>query len=318
VTILDDGAGRVPPPLDPTTSDRLLHGMLSPEDAPAGYEGVVRLVIAARRPATPEEVVGVDAAVLAAKMILRDRRPDAATTLIDRTARVRMFVRMKVAAAAVAGMMVGTSGLAAANVLPDPIQHVASRVLETVGIDVPDPENHGQDVSETARTTGLEGRDKGEAVSSVAKQSGRSDEEHGNSDEEQGRSDEQPGNSDAEHGKSNEDHGKSNEDHGKSDEDHGKSDEEHGKSDEDRGNAPGGNAGTNGGGAPEDKGNGKGNDTEADDPAGTTGTPDPEPDPAEPEPGNGDGNGNGNGNGDGNDPAEDQGGGNGKGNGPPG
>jgi hypothetical protein len=62
-----------------------------------------------------------------------------------------------VAAAAVTGFLVGSSGLAAAGALPDPAQDVAHDVLDAVGIDVPRstegcPEgtsyrNHGEYVS---------------------------------------------------------------------------------------------------------------------------------------------------------------------------
>lgn len=50
--------------------------------------------------------------------------------------------KVRVAAAFLAGLLVGSTGLAAADVLPDPAQHVAHRVLAQVGVDVPDPDRY--------------------------------------------------------------------------------------------------------------------------------------------------------------------------------
>ena len=51
---LDDDMHRWP--IDDGTADRLLAGRLDPKDAPPGYEGVARLVRAARGPALPHEL----------------------------------------------------------------------------------------------------------------------------------------------------------------------------------------------------------------------------------------------------------------------
>lgn len=50
--------------------------------------------------------------------------------------------KVRIAAAFLAGLLIGGSGLAAADVLPDPAQHVAHTVLDRVGVDVPDPERY--------------------------------------------------------------------------------------------------------------------------------------------------------------------------------
>lgn len=50
--------------------------------------------------------------------------------------------KVRVAAAFLAGLLVGSTGLAAADALPDPAQHVAHRVLAQVGVDVPNPERY--------------------------------------------------------------------------------------------------------------------------------------------------------------------------------
>jgi hypothetical protein len=53
--------------------------------------------------------------------------------------------KLRVAAAFLAGLLIGGSGLAAAGALPDPVQHVAHRTLDPLGIDVPDPERYHDD-----------------------------------------------------------------------------------------------------------------------------------------------------------------------------
>lgn len=47
--------------------------------------------------------------------------------------------KVRLAAAFLAGLLVGSTGLAAADALPDPAQHIAHRALSTVGVSVPDP-----------------------------------------------------------------------------------------------------------------------------------------------------------------------------------
>jgi hypothetical protein len=296
--MIDDVADRLPPALNAAASERMLHGLVSPDEAPTGYEGVARLVIAARRPPGPEEVAGTDAAVLAALMVLSERHRTA-SPLVERARRVRRLFRIKVTAVAFAGTMIGTSGLAAAGVLPDPIQHAAAQVLGTVGIDVPDPANHGAEVSETARTTDAQGREKGREISAIARTNGKSEEPHGKSEEP--------------HGKSDEPHGKSDEPHGRSDDPHG-NDGEHGRPDVPGSNGNGPSAEPNGRsdephGQPDDAG------PDAPDPSAPTSEPPEGPAPTGPtgtaqpsDPGA-----NGNGNGNGNDGAN----GNGNGGGPP-
>lgn len=47
--------------------------------------------------------------------------------------------KLRAAAAVTAGLLVASTGLAAADVLPDPAQHTAHTVLARVGVDVPNP-----------------------------------------------------------------------------------------------------------------------------------------------------------------------------------
>lgn len=50
--------------------------------------------------------------------------------------------KVRVAAAFLAGLLLGSTGLAAADALPDPAQRVAHNVLASVGVDVPNPERY--------------------------------------------------------------------------------------------------------------------------------------------------------------------------------
>jgi hypothetical protein len=60
--------------------------------------------------------------------------------------------KMRVAAAFLVGLLLGSTGLAAADALPDPAQHVAHDVLARVGVDVPNPERyHGPECGPEAR-----------------------------------------------------------------------------------------------------------------------------------------------------------------------
>jgi hypothetical protein len=138
MSVLDDDMRIPPKPLDTWTADRLLDGLIAPDDAPPGYAPVARLVIAARRPASAGELAGMDGAVAAAAALLSGRATDR-TEIVDRLHNARRAVRAKIAGLVVVGTLVGTSGLAAAGVLPTPIQSAAARVLDTIGIHVPNP-----------------------------------------------------------------------------------------------------------------------------------------------------------------------------------
>jgi hypothetical protein len=50
--------------------------------------------------------------------------------------------KVRLAAAFLVGLLLGGTGLAAADALPDPAQHVAHNVLARVGVDVPNPERY--------------------------------------------------------------------------------------------------------------------------------------------------------------------------------
>lgn len=139
-----------PLPLDPQTAERILAGSVPPADTPPGYADVARVLRAASGPPAPAELAGeVEAvALLAAELRAGATTP---SPVPRRSSVLSRALTARFAAAAVAGTLSLTTGLAAADVLPDSAQDVASTVLDKVGIDVPtgDP---GADVDMTVDT----------------------------------------------------------------------------------------------------------------------------------------------------------------------
>ncbi len=175
--------------LDRDTADRLLAGRLDPDDAPPGYEDLARAVDALRAPARADELGREPAAVAAAIRVL--------VTPVPHRPRLTWrghLARAKIAGLVVAGTLVGTTGLAAANVLPDRAQDVVADALSRVGIQVPHstdasaadatvqpsetptsgadasehPASTGAEISQIARTTDATGVAKGTEISTAA------------------------------------------------------------------------------------------------------------------------------------------------------
>lgn len=174
--------------LDRWTADRLLDGSVAPDDAPPGFGEVARLLRAVAAPPSPRELASAAGCMAAARSVLAvlsAATPGGSGVPAPRT-RSRALRRARVAALVTVGALIGTSGLAAAGVLPDPVQSVVSRVLDTVGIRVPKPSavdrpaSTGKEISEIATTTDTKGVDKGAEVSDTASGgTGRAGEEHG-------------------------------------------------------------------------------------------------------------------------------------------
>ncbi len=283
--------------LDEGTAARLLSGRMPPGIAPRGYEHVAEIVRALAAPATALELVGKDTAVAAAAAVIQ--RPVAISPSRRRRA---MPFKAKVASLAFAGGLLGTTGLAAAGVLPAPIQDAAHQILSKVGIDVPtsrehrldDGENgvpspahrelntsgtddgqHHADGVEVPRTTAT-GTGQGAGSEGIDNSGGSSDDNPGNSGGNGGgSSDDNPGNSGGNGG-------------GSSDDNPGNSG---GSSDDNPGNSGGssddnpGNGGGNGGGSSDDNPGNSGGSSD-DNPGNSGGSSDDNP-------GNGGGNGGG-------------------------
>jgi hypothetical protein len=127
--------------LDPHTADRLVAGLLDRDDAAPEYRRVVDTLSALRRPPEPTElgdeadsVARIAHAVVAA----RDHRASHRRRSLPPV--------LKLATAAAVGVLALTGGLAAAGAL-GPAQRVASTVLDTVGISVPDGDGSGNPVT---------------------------------------------------------------------------------------------------------------------------------------------------------------------------
>jgi hypothetical protein len=167
--------------LDRDTLERLLAGRIDPDDAPPGYAGVAQVLAAAIAPANPADLTHEAEHVAAARMLVTQRSP-ASGRSHGRSKQMRPNgYRLKVVGLVALGTLLGTSGLAAAGVLPDAAQDVLSNVLDRVGISVPTadhpagsvpagehPASSGEQISEIATTTDSTGVGKGADISSIA------------------------------------------------------------------------------------------------------------------------------------------------------
>jgi hypothetical protein len=153
--------------LDDDTADRLLAGLIAPDDAPPGHAQVARIVRAAKAAPSARELVRQDEHVAAAA-----RRVSAARINRLPAPMGSRFQRTKIVATLMVGTLAGTTGLAMASVLPAPAQDAVSGVLATIGISVPSSVDHpagtGEEISHVATTTESTGVDKGAEVSGVA------------------------------------------------------------------------------------------------------------------------------------------------------
>jgi hypothetical protein len=157
--------------LDPGTIDRLLAGEVEPDDAPPGYSEVARVLQAAALARYGDERAHEASHVAIAMELVR--HPSPASTPSDRRSRKMSRIhRLKVGGLVVVGALVGSTGLAAAGVLPDAAQDAVSNVFDRVGITIPASGDHpatsGDEISGIATTTDATGVDKGAEISSAA------------------------------------------------------------------------------------------------------------------------------------------------------
>jgi hypothetical protein len=158
--------------LDKDTLDRLLAGGIDADDAPPGYSEVARVLQAAVQASDPDELVH-EAMHVALAMVLLNQPSSASTPSNGRSRKMSSKShRMKVGGLVVVGALVGSTGLAAAGVLPDAAHDAVSNVFDRVGITIPASGDHpatsGDEVSSIATTTVATGVDKGAEISSVA------------------------------------------------------------------------------------------------------------------------------------------------------
>jgi hypothetical protein len=117
--------------IDPDSIERLLAGRMPPDDAPRRFREAARTVRALRSPGSANELATEPLAVREALVLLEQ-------PVIDhRGARPRrMIARARIGALVFAGMMIATTGAAAANVLPERLERPIARVLSHVGVTV--------------------------------------------------------------------------------------------------------------------------------------------------------------------------------------
>jgi hypothetical protein len=154
--------------LDPGTIDRLLAGDVEPDDAPPGYSKVARVLQAATARHGDELAHEASHVAIAMELV----RQPASTPSDRRSRKMSRIHRLKVGGLVVVGALVGSTGLAAAGVLPDAAQDAVSNVFDRVGITIPASGDHpatsGEEISQLATTTDSTGVDKGAEISSAA------------------------------------------------------------------------------------------------------------------------------------------------------
>jgi hypothetical protein len=179
-----------PLPLDSDTADRLLAGLVAPEDAPPGYGRVVRILRVASAEASSEDLAREPETVAGMAVALRlPVHPNAASS--RRSFMPFALSRPRLTAAVLAAAFAASVGMASAGSLPGAAQDVASEMLAKVGITVPGANDNagthpgvrgnsvsvpsapadagkGADISELATTTDLTGVEKGAAISTAA------------------------------------------------------------------------------------------------------------------------------------------------------
>jgi hypothetical protein len=105
-------------PIDKATADRLLAGMVSPEDAPRGYAGLAAMIQAATGPASPTELAR-EAAFVAAGVAAVTSTSATVPALARRQSMLAKLLSAKLAAAAVIAVLgAGTAAAAMTGSLP--------------------------------------------------------------------------------------------------------------------------------------------------------------------------------------------------------
>jgi hypothetical protein len=162
--------------LDQDAADRMLEGDVDADDAPPAFAGTARLLAALRTAPADDELADEWVAIAAAVRVLHD--PALAPANPRRSKMRSKLTRAKIAGLVVIGTLAGTTGMAAANVLPDPAQHAVSTALSHIGVNVPDvaatatsiehPAATGAEISQLATATDTTGLAKGAEISTAA------------------------------------------------------------------------------------------------------------------------------------------------------
>ena len=180
----------------------------------------------------------MDGAVRAALWVLRQAEL-ASPTRAPLGRRARGLMRAKVTGLVFAGTLVGTSGMAAAGVLPAPVQDAAARALSAVGIHV--PVSHPTLSPSSAMPVPTQADPGAETSTDPSRghghvgDNGQADQPHGQSTQEHGHADDQHGQSNQEQGHAQDQRGQSTQEHGHADEPSGQPTQPQGQSGQDHG-----------------------------------------------------------------------------------
>jgi hypothetical protein len=157
------------PDLDRETAERMLAGLIEPDDAPPGYAEVTRVLRSAAGPAERTSTAREAWAITVAHEVLNEERNLSSARTGTSSVRSR-YVRAKVIGVLTVGTLLGTSGMAMAGALPAPVQDAAAKVFAKAGITIPagHPASTGTTISQIATTTSSVGVAKGQEISTIA------------------------------------------------------------------------------------------------------------------------------------------------------
>ena len=126
------------PPLDPQTTDRLVSGLLAPDDAPPGYRHLAQLFSDAKPAAhQPIQPAQLDALV---EVILTTADPSGRPATPRKPMLAQLLTAKALAVLGVVTLGVTTAG-AATGSLPNSAQGVAHDAFATVGVNVPNTDD---------------------------------------------------------------------------------------------------------------------------------------------------------------------------------
>jgi hypothetical protein len=123
-------------PLDDWTTDRLLAGMVDPDDAPPGYAGLARVLAQTHGPVEAGDLAGRERIVAAVAAAVADASlPTTLSTPLRRRPMISRLLGTKLAAATLTTALLATGAAAATGSLPAPAQDL---VTDVVDVFVPD------------------------------------------------------------------------------------------------------------------------------------------------------------------------------------
>ncbi len=129
--------------LDERAADRLLAGELAPDEVAAGYRQVATLLSAARAEPAAAELSRQADTVRAMAAARRGGGEDIGASAASWPMRLARRRSMRLGVLAAATTLSFTTGLAAAGLLPGPLQSIATRVVPSLGDSPSDSEGQG-------------------------------------------------------------------------------------------------------------------------------------------------------------------------------